>query len=276
MKAHQDDKKNRKKDKEGKCIPLTQPALLNIDYDERAEDQYGEENTPRSRVMPHSSIKTYFESNHIINTGKLLKQIITDRHGPKMRRYIKKKFKWLTEQFESVDWESAQAAFNQQTRISKAIYHWLPTMERLNKITPAAYPSPLCNTCKKTTETQDHIFTCGHHEARKQQINALKQMEREAKEAAINNFVIRTLTKGLHAWMHGLPPPKISPKKHPVHAIVKEAYEDQNRIGWNHALRGRLSKKWFEAQSLHVKTRPGALPPQRATLVRIIWKTMDN
>jgi len=72
VKAHQDDKKNRKKDQKGNLIPLTQSTLLNIDCDERAEEQYGEDNTPRSRVMPHSSIKIYFDSNKIINTGKLL------------------------------------------------------------------------------------------------------------------------------------------------------------------------------------------------------------
>ena len=182
VKAHQDNEKNRTKDKKGNLIPLTQPALLNIDCDERAEDQYSEDDTPQSRVMPHSSIQIYFESNQIINTAKLLQQIITDRHGPKMKQYILTKFDWSSEIFDSVDWESAQAAykqktFNQKTRISKAIYRWLPTMGRLHTISPDEYPSPLCNTCNNAIETQDHIFTCVHHAARTQQINALKRIE---------------------------------------------------------------------------------------------------
>ena len=37
VKAHQDDKRNRTKDKHGNIIPLTQPNLLNIDYDARVE-----------------------------------------------------------------------------------------------------------------------------------------------------------------------------------------------------------------------------------------------
>ena len=40
VKAHQDEKKNQKKDKEGKAIPLTQAALINTDCDRRAENFY--------------------------------------------------------------------------------------------------------------------------------------------------------------------------------------------------------------------------------------------
>ena len=151
VKSHQDDKANRKKDKQGNLIPLTQPTLLNIDCDARAEEQYAEPNISQARVMPHSSVKISFGSANIINIGKLLQQIVMDRHGPKMKKYIMKKFKRSTDQFDSVDWISAQAAFkrktfNQKTRIFKAIYNWLLTMARLHKITPAEYPSPLCNT----------------------------------------------------------------------------------------------------------------------------------
>ena len=90
VKAHQDEKRNRKKDKQGNIIPLTQPDLLNIDYDARAEDQYAEDNKSTSRIMPHSSINTYFESGDVINTGKLLQQIVKDRHGLDIQKYIKR------------------------------------------------------------------------------------------------------------------------------------------------------------------------------------------
>eukprot|EP00588_Corethron_pennatum_P028744 CAMPEP_0194333340 /NCGR_PEP_ID=MMETSP0171-20130528/62446_1 /TAXON_ID=218684 /ORGANISM="Corethron pennatum, Strain L29A3" /LENGTH=98 /DNA_ID=CAMNT_0039095531 /DNA_START=447 /DNA_END=739 /DNA_ORIENTATION=+ len=92
----------------------------------------------------------------------------------------------------------------------------------------------------------------------------------------VNTFLIRSLTKGLHAWMHDNPPPRISEKKHPVHVLVKEAYDDQEIIGWSHAIRGRLSKKWQQAQSLHSQVRVEVNPPQKATLIRIIWKAMDT
>ena len=122
------------------------------------------------------------------------------------------------------------------------------TSAQLHKITPAAYHSPLCNTCGKIPETQDYIFTYGHREARKQQIKALKTIEREAKEGR-KNTLIQTLIKDLHALMHNLPPPQISEKKHPVHILVRDAYAAQDLLGWNNAIRGRLLKKWQEAQN---------------------------
>ena len=43
--------------------------------------------------------------------------------------------------------------------------------------------------------------------SRTEQTNALRNMKKEAKEAGLNSFLIRTLTKGIHTWMYH-PPPK--------------------------------------------------------------------
>ena len=74
-----------------------------------------------------------------------------------------------------------------------------------NKITPDAHPSPNCNTYRKALESQNHIYKCAYWNIYKHQTKALKTMEREGKEAAINNFLICTLTKEIFAWMHNLP-----------------------------------------------------------------------
>ena len=144
-------------------------------------------------------------------------------------------------QMAQIDWAVVHTAFSrktfrQQTKISKAVYNWNPTRARLHKIAPHDYPSPMCNICKTWEETQDHIFTCNHPASRTKQINTLRNMEKEAKEAGIHIFLIQILTKGIHAWMHNLPPPEISQKSHPIHMLVREVYDDQNIIGWKHAM----------------------------------------
>ena len=116
-------------------------------------------------------------------------------------------------------------------------------MARLNKITPDVYPSLTCNTCGKAPETQDHIFKYAHSESRKHQIKVLKTMEQEGKEFSIKTFLIRTLAKGIHACIHDLPLPAISPKRHPVHQMVREAYTKQNLLWSQHAIQGYLSTK---------------------------------
>ena len=36
----------------------------------------------------------------------------------------------------------------------------------------------------------------------------------------------------------------------PIHTTIEEAVEEQYEIGWENAMRGRLSKKWGVAQNL--------------------------
>ena len=175
-------------------------------------------------------MKVYFKSGGVINTGKLYNQIVRDCHGPRLRDYIEEKYEWDLPKFDAIDWAAVKTAhtantFNQKVRISKAIYGWYPTMDRLHRIAPTDYPSPMCNICKTKKETQNHIFRCNHPASRTTQIVALKQMEKMGKNSGINTYLVRMLTKGIHAWMRNLPPPEISPKKHSVHVAVRDAFQ---------------------------------------------------
>ena len=85
VKAHQDENKNRTKDANGDYHPLSQAALLNIDCDKRADKMY---TTPHKRYRLKSAILVpelvgaVYKSGGIINTSKLKRQIMKDRHGP--------------------------------------------------------------------------------------------------------------------------------------------------------------------------------------------------
>ena len=70
--------------------------------------------------------------------------------------------------------------------------------------------------------------------------------------------------------------PEISAKHHPVHKFVREAYEDQTSLGWRHAMRGRISTKWSQAQHLHAQMRGSDRPAQGNILIRLIWNAMDG
>ena len=151
----------RTKDKAGNLIPLTQTALMNIDYDTRADKYYKQQDKNQlssPKIIPHQEIQAYFESNGGINTGKLHEQITRDCHCPKLQKYIIEKYNWNIHQFNStnspfVQKTFIQKTFWQKTKISKVVYNQLPTIAGLNKITPTEYPSPFYNTCKKCEET---------------------------------------------------------------------------------------------------------------------------
>ena len=68
-------------------------------------------------------------------------------------------------------------------------------------------------------------------------------MKGDGKKYIIDTFLLRTLTKGIHAWLNNIPIPKILEKKHLVHKLVWEAYEDHHTIGWRCAIRVRINRK---------------------------------
>lgn len=70
-------------------------------------------------------------------------------------------------------------------------------------------------------------------------------------------------------------PPQISKKRYSVHKLVLKAYHEQGALGWKYAIRGRISKKWIEAQELHLDIRKSCMNPQDHIVIRSLWKAMD-
>ena len=117
---------------------------------------------PTHKPILPDMVKAYFISNGITNNKKLRTQITRDMHGSPLTRYILNKTGLTREIFETVDWQSNKTAYNTKTEnqkfnLCKFIHRWRPTMERLHKIDPRNYPTAICNICKNTIETQNHI-----------------------------------------------------------------------------------------------------------------------
>ena len=149
---------------------------------------------------------------------------------PPLTEYILNKTGWTRQTFETVDWQSIKIAFNtktenQKVNLCKFIHRWRPTMERLHKIDPKNYPTAMCNICKTNIETQNHIYRCAHHASRNIQTLAIKKIETKAIAGGYNKYLIYCLLKGLHAWIHNQPPPRLSRKTNKVHVLVKKAME---------------------------------------------------
>ena len=56
--------------------------------------------------------------------------------------------------------------------------------------------------------------------------------------------------KYLHTWMRQNPLDMTNKllKGNPVHQRLVKSIGEQDKIGWGHALRGRISKEWGETQ----------------------------
>ena len=69
-----------------------------------------------------------------------------------------------------------------------------------------------------------------------------------------NNLMKTTMQKGIRNWTlrpcGTLQPPRCCHNDKLMHMLA-EAVKEQNKIGWNNFMKGRISKKWGAAQQVH-------------------------
>ena len=88
-------------------------------------------------------------------------------HKDKMEEYLEEKYKW-GQVIKKIDWIFHQKALqplpkSHRISVSKAIFDWRPTNERLNKMKTIIQLSPHCPLCPDTEETNDHLCQCGRY-----------------------------------------------------------------------------------------------------------------
>mmetsp|Transcript_28596 Transcript_28596/g.57114 ORF Transcript_28596/g.57114 Transcript_28596/m.57114 type:complete len:132 (+) Transcript_28596:358-753(+) len=107
VKGHQDTKLIL--DKEGKRLPLSKAAKINIDCDKQAREyrRKPEENRKpeKNQLMP-TEVKVYFPSKDQISVDTIDDQIMKHRHGGKLKKKLMGKFHWSLANFQSIDWKN--------------------------------------------------------------------------------------------------------------------------------------------------------------------------
>ena len=101
-----------------------------------------------------------------------------------------------------------------------------------------------------------------------------------------HTVLLTVFLQHLNAWMRNIDIDTQHRTVHidPIHTAIGEAVEEQYEIGWEHAIRGRLSKKWREAQNLvdsqmKRKQRSGLMVNLIYKLweqVHILWKERNE
>ena len=99
------------------------------------------------------------------------------------------------------------------------------------------------------------------------------------KKRNVNSILLTVFLQHLHAWMRKTDIDTQHRTIHidPIHTAIGEAVEEQFVIGWENAFRGRLSKKWGDAQKLadtqmNRRERSGLI----ANLINKLWEQMHT
>ena len=106
--------------------------------------------------------------------------------------------------------------------------------------------------CTEEVETNNHLYQCDHHISRTNQVKALETLKEWGRKRKVHTVLLTVFLQHLDAWMRKI---DIDTQHRtiyidPIHTAIGEAVEEQFVIGWENALRGRLGKKWGEAQEL--------------------------
>ena len=146
-----------------------------------------------------------------------------------------------------------------RTNVIKYIHNWQNTGRQKQNFLRAkkkdidddeAWETTKCpHRCGKL-ETEQHYLkctACPHHQNKRHHLLGLKNwMTKSLTLLPLQILLLRALTD----WLHGRQVRTHDIKETDTcHISIKEALAEQELIGWNHFLKGRISKKWAIIQN---------------------------
>lgn len=193
----------------------------------------------------HRLVRKSFKESHI------------DSHHAELEQYVVHRLDISDDAFDRISWNtlhsfSRSLSLYKRRRYQK-VFHmkWLTMRENykmnLNK-------TDLCPVCRRTRETCNHVLECkargtlnGRHEANKTCI--LRLMNHH-----IPPELARLIVKGVtHFTLSAAEVLAVEKSLSYFGKTIRTALKDQQRIGWMHANRGLLSKKWLIVGSCHLQ-----------------------
>jgi lipopolysaccharide export system protein LptC len=241
VKSHQDEGQNNK--------ILTFDAQLNIIADALASQQREHMQKPVTKVSGNHCHLT-IKDKYITRDSK--KWLLQKAGEIPIQHYYQKKYGWSHSVFESINWELQHKVLrtytpNDQRRILKFAHDWLPTNFRLFRENIEA--SPACRLCGELEETNDHMLRCQHsrQQQTRMQVNDYLWKDNENHgNSELNNIIELALSESMHNkdW------------KPVMSAISREllpCIQQQNKIGWHHLYKGRLSRRMIQFMEAHFR-----------------------
>ena len=229
---------------------LTLRAQLNCDADKLAEDFISTNpdlDYSTAPMLPNSRAQLHLTSGTISN--KLKMELKLARTVEPLQEKLKEKFGWDHETFQSIDIECCRRALRRHGKnrvtLIKHLNDIIPIGTRVSRYDPK-YPAA-CPSCPEPAETSSHLQTCSSPPRLEWRHKFLMGLRKLMESNNTPTDMIELMLEGLKAVLEDRDTATIH-----VPASVAHIAEAQQSIGWDHVLRGRLSKTWATAQQLHL------------------------
>ena len=267
VKGHQDEKTPYEK------LPLD--AQLNCNADELANK--AQDLQPNILYQPfrapNNPAQIHYGTNSI--TSKVKRLLRRSLSGKELLRYIETQAGWEPGTSDLVDWDSHQAAISGSSIpdkfVTKFTHDILPTGSRVHCY--QKFYSHKCPSCFADHEDLTHFLLCPHPDRLKWISPLIKDLREVCKKTKMTGELTQLLIDGVYCYLHDtqLENPQSYPDS--IQGLIAE----QEQIGWQQLLRGRISKQWrqlhdssFSARSIK-KTNMNSGTYWASKIINTIW-----
>ena len=245
-------------------------AQLNCDCDYLADNCYScsECNTSGHRhysLIPGHGATLSINGTYI--TANMAKAIKEASYRQETINYISKNANWVDKSiFYRVDWQARLSASKRipkerELTFFKLEFNLFATMSRRHKMDKAILPA--CPRCTRDEETFNHMLQC--ERIRSETLRSWEETRKMLRTPRFCSAILLQLESGILSWLQTTPPKWQGPRPNEsdkIGSLILAAFHDQHIIGWDQALRGRLSKKWGDANNCYMTER-FQLPPSQ-------------
>ena len=178
--------------------------------------------------------------------------------SPDLRIHFKDKYNWSETTVDKIDWEIHSKALDQQhptmrKTTTQFIHRWLPTHGHRGTKNDITTKCPICH---KVDETNDHFLTCDKNpEIQLEWKQQLQIFYDEMDELFMDPILLYYMILALDQWktIRNPPEPEFSNDQY------KQLFQEQNAIGWNQVIYGRLTKSWVDIQNAYSVCNPNGI-----------------
>jgi hypothetical protein len=177
------------------------------------------------------------------------------QHTGPIRDYLCKRFTWDQVTFESIDWAVHTAVYSKiprtRTFFCKLGWKQLPIGARLHKWSPSY--DHRCPSCDQEHEDDDHVYRCAHM-LRAQWRTDLFRALQDKFGSFLDPDLLAIIRIGLTSFFadssvdftERFP---ADSQDHPYTRLITQ----QGLIGWDHFIRGKISKEWGARQYAYAR-----------------------
>jgi hypothetical protein len=189
-------------------------------------------------------------------------QLTSQMHDDNMRSLLMQKDSWSNQIFDAIDWNSSEQALgqhskNRQRNVVKLFHSYWHTGSRHVRFYGGEHP---CCFCHETKEAWRHILNLSSLDASYHRDASWQRVKKDMQMWRLPTDFWTAIEKGLHHLPSDLkesmsPTLPFQISVNPIRNHLWEAYQEQNSIKWTNLLKGRMSHRWHQFATAHVRSK---------------------